>query len=1662
MAELRLDPSSQIHCKRASPLGARLACGHPQSVFIRSMNRSTNEETSDETLHLSVEEQSRLLDLLCGALGVAGNWTRSLEQQLTTLRRGFTALSSHNSSSRMWAQALETLLLNKPKIAQLGSRQLHPLANLLERQPVQMPREEMLNCLGLASIAIASLVRGTGLSTTFIDGLEQMFRSNRGHWQAVRRSIAFSGALPGHGRLEGMPDAADRFLRSSQVLVAGGLYFPDLTFASGRALDPKGPDVPMSTGNASSLSDHQKTTPERKPTIFSAAQHLKLFEFQMVQQEQEPTLNSYRLTNDWNSLSSSEFRDCLRILVGQLRLQDAAPAARALRLHAACRLLSMMCQLSIEILASLPLGRRGSMHLDLRCSLLRRDLSVLAPRVDRVRGLRWRRRWLRTPLPPEIALVLVDAYSLHPDAKTVGDLMVVHGLTPTVCHRMVNRGRVESRVYESLRIARSLRSFFLEVGIHPSTVSRVLGDVTVIPRAHHYYLLLNQEEVHAAINLWCRHVGLQCVASPAKRTLIGSPRVREFSEISSVFRILTDENHKHRMSVTARTGLDEAIKFHNAFVARYALQLLWGIGGRCQNLSRITVAALFADHELVTISDRASDRYSERRVCVLSNVLKKSRLNYVEHLLSMSGWLMRKEELVGGVALINIARGLDPKALALPILYIQKETDKDPVLTVRAITRADLKKAARSTPISELNEPRHFLITQMDRLEVAAVAVDAQFGHHQAGAPPFGLGSGLSITEFIKYMQGILDHLHIDLGLQELVGLGRRDPARLKLPTIALPDQLPVPDNLFLIQRMAVEDFNPPDILLAEEDCPISEFSLAIRRGLANLLATYKTSAAVAQYPWGSVCFCLIACDVVINFSELEMFFTRLAENGDETIGSLRGVEVFGDGQLPIGQCLLSPLTVDALQVARRKVEPLSYQESLAEMQVLLKALQSSWPNTTGPEAAIRLQTMTMHSAMIDFPAISRFSAFHKGPFIPLADIKRLAKKQPTVITVPVKARQKTARSNDFSEQVSMVRVWANKDMELGEYRRRANGLLADLEHWGHTHSIDDADEYLIDFLRAELGDAPPFQRLSLPVLLEYLGVQIKFFSHARFLGELPKTPDDWADAISIFSDDSGALEGKRRWAGLHIGAWLHRKGFAVPQVLLQGKFAPTNFRPHLSVYITDEELEECIKYLSSTDTRYPSVDWTPVQLRLRRKAALRPAELRYLKAKHLSIDGKILHITTSGHIHLKNVFSRGLVALPQSIRHELLQHRAWRLDSPQGDSAAMFVDASADGYANFDETVHRAQWVLRAISGRQDFRIYDFRASALTDLLVDIPHLLTTLLKGDKTEDVTQNSQWISSRHCRGAMAAREARQASILTSLRYYYLGGPIERRVIMNEFLTRSEPNPTYMAAVQGRTTAALHSEQYRITKGGQKMVKHAHRPASVPKDVSVLSQPNAAGTTLSPQFGDERLILAGLLASSGLTLRASADQAGISYKSVENFNATFSKALAMVGIDSLHSTASDSSSIWFSLLPALSKWAFFHRSDLLKCVSTSPKLWRIHASKLNLKSIDGVTSMAHVLAGLPSMGIQPLIYFAQTVSLTERVTARRKCEAIGVNVVPDALSRQVFAAIRFCLARTNPGKTALVDSKESNHEVGKVGRLVVASMALAITVARNESS
>lgn len=1608
-----------------------------------AIDSGSHDTSFDDNEHFPLvrEASGRLLARVVAVLGGSPAWTGDLEIRLRSLVAGFSELSPSFPTAAVWSERLQHILDSKPPLC-IGDHvpgSLHGLAVLLAQQPAVTTRREACAAKAVGALVFYTMYRGSTLSQNFLDSLKQFYLSPAAHWQACRRSFV-ANAERLFPLAEDQRDVVRDFIRSIWGLQDQGIYAPaELIEGAGQVSrdDELGDNVENQEGQASEAS-----APPRPPTRFLCDPRFDLLQFQIVQEEREPSLSQYRLDNDPNSLCEEEHTALWASLLPALR-QDTDID---LRIHAAARALSVLAGLSLEVLASAPFAdvllptdlgfSRGSLHIDLRVSLIRRDFLTVAPRADKDR-VRTHGRYLRTPIPPEIVAVLREARAALPEARTIGELLVAAGLTPTICHAMVNEGRMQPRAFESLRIGRSFTGFLLRKGIHPSVVSHTTGDITLVPRAHHYYLSLDQRFVYEAVNTLCAAVGLEPVPERAVYRRLGSPNHRPLEVIRACFQGLQHQVLRARNHITNRSSLTELIKFHNYYVCSVTLQVLWALGARCQNLKTLSVQALLAHAQIVLISDKASDRYSELRICVTTTVIQRSLVALAEHLRTMGHRLRRKEEIAAGDAMLRLVGGQSLGECAVPILY----RDDEGVLTLRPPTRTDLKKVARATGMPALNTPRHFLLTELVERGVDAVEIDAQLGHHLVAAPPFGAASGLTVAAFVRSLQPTLTAIHECLGLESMSGLSSLQQERLKLPAVRLGDHIELPNNGYLRQVVEVADLNPPDILLAEEDCPWSWSTLAAHAELTRLRVMYLRTDLVSRHPHGAALFCLVAFDGVISIPKLCWVWNQLNAKG---VRKLRGLHVVEQIDADIAaQVLLHRFTSDALEKAINK---LNWEDALLELKAVLVTLDAQWSNLAEQAALERLLVLAAHTLNLETAPLERFSVVHKAPFIPFEDLKRLLVGVGTFQGLQERpALSPRKRGAEYAPLLALLDHWADHDLQLGERKRREQGALADLNQL-LSSSLSYDEDLAIQWVRRELID-PPSRRLSLSTLRAYLRHVLKFFEWVRIAERAPVEATEWmeirASLFPIETKKSGDAKNKddthRRWAWQHLVCFLAAQGFPVPRnVTFRALKFDVNYRPHLHAYVTAEEVQAVIE---SLPLQCPTPrDWIIQELPLRRGVPLRPLEVRYLQTRHVFPSGKWIVVTTSGHNHLKNSFARGLTRVPPVLKSDLLLHIERRSAALDAGTPNAFVPSGQGGYAAYEATQLLMRDGLRGVTGRSDLRLYDLRACAITDLIAKPVPILRALADGVVRDPSPSTT---SSQHARGAVAAREARHSNVITTLRYYHLSGLLGVREQMNQALAQLPVSARYLAAAHGLTRDAVYAAEYR-----GRSVQSRRRDILLPvKPALPVTRPVRAlsNESLLTCADLQKQLYAGVLALAGVPLLAAADRAGVH---PDRLNGMASYVEHAPSPSRLHGSMVLHGSVWSPHLETLSSWAAVHQLAICTLIA-GPEGLKFREQNIAVRDAQGLVRAGQVWKDLPHVGVVARFHPGRSMSLAERAQLEPELARLSVHI-GSTVTRESVGRLSFALYEPTGKPTEI----SSPHVVGKTTNLIAHLMRMVV--------
>lgn len=385
-----------------------------------------------------------------------------------------------------------------------------------------------------------------------------------------------------------------------------------------------------------------------------------------------------------------------------------------------------------------------------------------------------------------------------------------------------------------------------------------------------------------------------------------------------------------------------------------------------------------------------------------------------------------------------------------------------------------------------------------------------------------------------------------------------------------------------------------------------------------------------------------------------------------------------------------------------------------------------------------------------------------------------------------------------------------------------------------------------------------------------------------------------------------------------------------------------------------------------------------------------------------------------------------------------------------------MFVPSTPDGYVLYDSANARVQHAIRAVTGREDFRLYDLRANALTDMVFDVPGALQALARGDIPVVAISTPESLQQRFCRAAAAAREARQASIHTLLRYYHLGGSVERYCAAMALDHAHPGGARYIAALQGKSTDAIYARRYRVRSGAGQRQRRV-------EEVSVQA---GAGTSASRQERRSlphmnRLLSAAavkgvVLHLAGCSLQVASDHVGVPIGVVKLLYLTVRANLERADVALIDPLFARADTTWGKALEPACEWSYHHRGHLSTALAKGGG-FTPRGSEIRISGTPAFDRSGVAWKELSEKGIQPIVYLSAKQPLEDRSALRGRF-AGSVSVEPEELKRGRAAVMKFC---TN-SKQRANDGRPSAHVLGKVGRLVVASMLVAAAAATLEES
>lgn len=1450
-------------------------------------------QISDSHFHIPVEEQSRLSRHVHAQTGIGRLTQREQQIVLRNVAQGLKQLVALNGNAADWANAFEQMAASGTDMSVLAASDgqhipPHPILQVLIEQPApSRTPEQRKRCLAIGAHAFMAIVFGLRRTPSqFPDRLRQLFRSDKDGWLELCAQDFLSVQLL-QAWTPATTVAVVREFRSNLI----DLHETGIPAAAGyltprqRSLSPT-PEPSVGSEPA----EQPKKNPKEKPPD-NITERFDLFPLQKQRDCQQDVVDGYRLPVHWARLHPDELRPLLRKLADDLRNRGTDMTSRQRRAHAAARLVSLFAGMSLKKCLRLPLRRRGSMKLDIRQGVIRRDVLIVAPRTDRKDRNRLHGRWWRTRLPKEVTQALQEFWADHPEARTLGEILHATGLNHEACQALLNDDWPSSHRPEDTRFSMSLRPALLALDIHPALVSRVSGDTMVTPASDHYYLSFSESQVHQAVAIFCIWAGLTPPDAPVRDRQIGTPKALAQSEFREAMTKLNQMVMKARNEITPKSSISQILEFHNLYTCAVALQIIWGIGGRGDRIPALTFERLFASQDYLAVSDRRVDRYSRQRIVPATKVLTATRCHYLEHLRSVADSLERACERSNGFV-AKVAAGGRPHDCAF---FIYEQTPQGWI--PRTLQRQDLVTLAGKLGVGELNAARHFWFNALLDRNVAQVGIEAFLGHHLNGSEAFGYSSGVSVREVSEYLHPIMTDVQDALGFKPLVGRGRQADRYLALPDLLAKRTLRPLPSVLLKRKLAAQDLLIKDVGMYEQDPPSTAKTLLAHSQLTLLKRRYLESDVVGRHPVGALLFCLIAMELVLTPPEQEALLAAALADGMWLVGELVVIEATSDDR-PVAQRLAGDHTVAAASLARRAHEqsPSVFARAQLTMHRLLMTLDPSWPGRDAEDSARLLAMLASHWAAVEIPPGSLFIALHKAPFIPAKDLARIYYQR---ACRPALMEERAPRPRQWSIRTAddpthqILKRWADKDAPLGEEGARRKGCLTALKTRRGETELDEAELLRIDLLCADLQPDAPYRTLSPTVLPDYdRGYRI-YFDFVRREGTPEVDPETFLEAYATLGGGRDfTLSCPARWQMLHICAFLKTRGHWVPPGFLETQSQKVATWPRLPVYTTQAEIAASRRWIEQHfEGRGGTFAFAGFRLSLQRSVPMRVSEPRYSRPSDFDPKAGLFHITTTGHDHLKSERSRGSVLLSEPLALEMNQLRERRRAIDVGADTLLFADAHLKAtYAAFNAVSDAMRDSVILATGCPQFRQHDLRAAAATDRAFAVEREVMRLCRGEAVVCEPATAESVSQKHGRFAWAARQARHGSVLTTLRYYNCAGVLDLRHHLDLAGAGSALSGKYAASLLGKPPQALYAAAHRARKsavrvsdGGpavfRSLLNDLLSGARQLLPTPILGAPIASWTHIppasSPRSNGTTLLEAVLMCALGMTESAAAD-------------------------------------------------------------------------------------------------------------------------------------------------------------------------------------------
>ena len=277
--------------------------------------------------------------------------------------------------------------------------------------------------------------------------------------------------------------------------------------------------------------------------------------------------------------------------------------------------------------------------------------------------------------------------------------------------------------------------------------------------------------------------------------------------------------------------------------------------------------------------------------------------------------------------------------------------------------------------------------------------------------------------------------------------------------------------------------------------------------------------------------------------------------------------------------------------------------------------------------------------------------------------------------------------------------------------------------------------------------------------------------------------------------------------------------------------------------------------------------------------------------------------------------------------------------------------------------------------------------------MVFDVHGALQALERGDVPVVAISTVERLQQRFCRAAAAAREARQASIHTLLRYYHLGGSVERYCAAVA-LDRAHPSGArYIAALQGKSINAIYARRYRVRSGaGERQRRVEEAPMQASADESA-SRHDRRSLPRINRLLSAAAVKGVVLHLAGCSLQVASDHVVVPIGVVKPLYLTVRSDLERAEVARIDPLFARADTTWGKSLEPACEWSFRHRwhlsTVLVKGGGFTPRGAEIRISGALALDRAGVAWKE-----LSEKGIQPIVYLSARQPLEDRSAFRER--------------------------------------------------------------------